>query len=197
VQHIQDNSSQGNQNWAINQSGIALGDSRVNGGNAYLATAVAGSGSTAGAGGGPVHTSGTVVDNEVTWAYIGAVNTRLYLYGYTSVATKPPYKLQGFSIGARKQDKMYVSLIDGSTQTTFSALITPDGTTSPADSKYTDITVQGYTPGDTNHPLQYDTYQQNWYLRVTAATSGDASANAATGYEGIHYHLGNETFYAN
>mgnify|MGYP003321125638 FL=1 len=196
VQKIQDNSSQGNANWAINQSGITLGDSRVNGGNAYLATAVAGSGSTAGAGGGPVHTSGTVVDNEVTWAYIGAVNTRLYLYGYTSVATKPPYKLQGFSIGARKQDKMYVSLIDGSTQTTFSALITPDGTTSPADSKYTDITVQGYTPGDTNHPLQYDTYHQNWYLRVTAATSGDSSVNGTTGYKGIHYHLGNETFYA-
>ena len=112
VQKIQDNASQGNATWAINQAGITVGDSRVNGGNAYLATAVAGSGSTAGAGGGPVHTSGTAVDNEVTWAYIGAVNTRLYLYGYTSVATKPPYKLQGFSIGARKQDFFYFCFID-------------------------------------------------------------------------------------
>jgi len=197
VQKIQDNASQGNQSWAINQSGITVGDSRINGGNAYLATSVAGSGSTAGAGGGPVHTSGVVVDNEVTWAYIGAVNTRLYLYGYTSVATKPPYKLQGFSIGARKQDKIYVSLIDGSTQATYSALITPDGTASPADSKYTDVTVQGFTPGDTNHPLQFDTYHGNWYLRVTAATSGDSTTNATTGYKGIHYHLGNESFYAN
>ena len=196
VQKIQDNASQGNASWAVNQSGIQVGDSRVNGGNAYLATAVAGSGSTAGAGAGPVHTSGTVVDNEVTWAYIGAVNTRLYLYGYTSIATKPPYKLQGFSIGARKQDKIYVSLISGSTQSTFAALVTPDGSTAPADSKYTDITTQGFTPGDTNHPLQYDTYHQNWYLRVTAATSGDASVNGTTGYEGIHYHLGNESFYA-
>jgi hypothetical protein len=196
VQKIQDNASQGNASWAVNQSGIQVGDSRINGGNAYLATAVAGSGSTAGAGAGPVHTSGTVVDNEVTWAYIGAVNTRLYLYGYTSIATKPPYKLQGFSIGARKQDKIYVSLISGSTQSTFAALITPDGTTSPADSKYTDITTQGFTPGDTNHPLQYDTYHQNWYLRVTAATSGDQNVNGTTGYEGIHYHLGNESFYA-
>ena len=197
VQKIQDNASQGNQSWAINQSGISVGDSRINGGNAYLATAVAGSGSTAGAGGGPVHTSGTAVDNEITWAYIGAVNTRLYLYGYTSIATKPPYKLQGFSIGARKQDKIYVSLIDGSVQSTYSALITPDGTASPADSKYTDVTVQGFTPGDTNHPLQFDTYHGNWYLRVTAATSGDSTTNATTGYKGIHYHLGNESFYAN
>ena len=47
---------------------------------------------------------------------------RLYLYGYTSLATKPPYKLQGFSIeSARKQDKVYVSLIDGSTQSTFAS----------------------------------------------------------------------------
>ena len=61
----------------------------------------------------------------------------LWLY---IIATKPPYKLQGFSIGARKQDKLYVSLIDGSTQSTFSALVTPDGTTSPADSAYTNIT---------------------------------------------------------
>ena len=91
---------------------------------------------------------------------------------------------------------MYVSLIDGSTQTTFAALISPDGTTSPADDKYTDITVQGFTPGDTAHPLQYDTYHQNWYLRVTAATSGDSSTNATTGYKGIHYHLGSESFYA-
>ena len=56
--------------------------------------------------------------------------------------------------------------------------------------------TQIYT-GDTNHPLQYDTYQQNWYIRVTAATSGDQNVNGTTGYKGIHYHLGNETFYAN
>ena len=53
------------------------------------------------------------------------------------------------------------------------ALISPDGSTSPADSAYTEYNTQGFTPGDVNHPLQYDTYQQNWYLRVTAATSGD------------------------
>ena len=200
VQKIQDNASQGNSAWAINQSGIVVGDSKTNGGNAYLATAVSGAGgtgSTAGAGSGPTHTSGIAVDNEVTWAYIGAVNTRLYLYGYTSVATKPPFKLQGFTIGARKQDKIYVSLIDGSSQSTYSALISPDGSTSPADDKYTDLTVQGFTPGDPNHPLQYDTYHGNWYLRVTAATSGDQNVNGTTGYKGIHYHLGNESFYAN
>ena len=52
-------------------------------------------------------------DGGVTWSYIGAVDTRLYLYGYNSEATKPPYKLQGYNLGARINDVLYVSLIDG------------------------------------------------------------------------------------
>ena len=127
---------------------------------------------------------------------MGPVNTRLYLYGYNSQATKPPYKLQGFSIGAKKQDVLYVSLISGSTTGTYAALISPDGSTSPADSVYTDVTVQSFTPGDPNHPLQFSSELGCWYVRVTAATSGSSSVSS-TGYVGIHYHLAAETFYAN
>ena len=116
------------------------------------------------------------------------------MYGYGSQATKPPFKLQGFSIGARKQDVLYVSLIAGSTQATYAALVSPDGSTTPADSAFTNVTSQGFAPGDANHPIQYDTYQNNWYVRVTAATSGASSASS-TGYEGIHHHLSTETFY--
>ena len=78
-----------------------------------------------------------------------------------------------------------------------SALISPDDSATPADSVYTDITQQQYTPGDPNHPLQYDSVLNNWYIRVTAATSGDSTVNAATGYKGIHYHIGNEGVEAN
>ena len=195
VQKTQANANSGassvNPAWAATTA-KSIGDSVVANGNTYLCTVAGSTGSTA-----PSHTSGVAADGTVTWAYTGAVDTRLYLYGYTSIATKPPYKLQGFSIGARKQDVLYVSLIEGSVQQTYAALISPDGTTSPADSKYTDITVLGYTPGDTNHPLQYDSYHQNWYLRVTAATSGDASVNGTTGYVGIHHHLSTELFYEN
>ena len=195
VQKTQANANSGassvNPAWAATTA-KSIGDSVVANGNTYLCTVAGSTGSTA-----PTHTSGVAADGTVTWAYTGAVDTRLYLYGYTSIATKPPYKLQGFSIGARKQDVLYVSLIEGSVQQTYAALISPDGTTSPADSKYTDITVQGYTPGDTNHPLQYDSYHGNWYLRVTAATSGDASVNGTTGYVGIHHHLSTELFYEN
>ena len=58
------------------------------------------------------------------------------------------------------------------------------------------MTVQSFTPGDPNHPLQFSTELGCWYVRVTAATSTSSSASATTGYAGIHYHLANESFYA-
>ena len=129
----------------------------------------------------------------------------MYLYGYTSEATVPPYKLQGFNIGARKQDVIYVSLIDSdnaSTPTTYAAKIVPSVVTDvnlptygddvTTDAAYTAITRQQYIPGDLQHPLQYDAALDNWYLRVTAATSGSSAVSADTGYAGIHEHLGDD-----
>ena len=148
----------------------------------------------------PTHTSGSATDGSVIWEYIGEADTRLYLYGYGSQATKPPFKLQGFNIGARKQDKIYVSLIDSSnasTPTIFSAQISPDGSASPVDSAYTAVTAQQFVPGDPNHPLQWDDVLNSWYLRVTASTSGSSTVQQSTGYEGIHYHLGDDAFYNN
>jgi hypothetical protein len=171
-----------------------VGKVRTHNGNAYLITTASANPATTGASG-PTHTSGIASSGQVTFAFIGAVDTRLYLYGYTSLATKPPFKLQGFSIGARKQDVLYVSLIAGSTQGTYAALVSPDGSTTPADNAYTNVTSEGFAPGDANHPIQYDSYQNNWYVRVTAATSGASSASS-TGYEGIHHHLSTEAFYA-
>ena len=156
VQKIQKNAFGGNATRTGATTNVQVGDSTTYLGNAYVATAVTGTGSVGSTP--PVHTSGIAPDGDVTWAYIGAVNTRLYLYGYTSIATKPPFKLQGFNIGARKQDVMYVSLIDGSTQVTYAALISPDGSTTPADGTYTAVTENGFSPGDANHPIQYDSY---------------------------------------
>ena len=170
-------------------------------GNAYYSEQLATSSGTVQAGStAPTHTTGTVSDGQITWEYIGPVNTRLYLYGYTSLATKPPYKLQGFNIGARKSDILYVTLIDSannSTPTTYAALLTPTGSTTPTDANYTDITTQQYIPGDPEHPLQYDAALDNWYVRVTAATSGSSTTVASTGHAGIHRHLGFDNFYTN
>ena len=196
VQKVKYNATRNNGSWAQSKNFTAGSSVLVNGQTYYT---VAG-GTTSSTGTGPSHTSGSATDGNIIWLNIGAPDTRLYLYGYTSEATKPPYKLQGFNIGARKQDKIYVSLIDSSNAsvpTIFAALISPDGSASPADSVFTDITAQQYTPGDPQHPLQFDTALNNWYLRVTAATSGSSVAPASTGYEGIHYHLGDDNFYNN
>ena len=127
-------------------------------------------------------------DGGVTWSYIGDVDTRLYLYGYNSEATKPPYKLQGYNLGARINDVLYVSLINGSTPQTYYANVTPTGSQTVADVHFTNITTQQFVPGDPNHPLQYDDELNCWYVRITSATSSNTSY-------GIHYHLGNEAFY--
>ena len=198
VQKIQYNAAAGNQTWTANSGFNAnIQHSCIYNGNAYYsAQLLAASGTVTSGTIAPTHTTGTASDGSITWSYIGPVDTRTYLYGYNSQATKPPYKLQGFNIGARKQDVLYVSLIEASATVTFAALISPDGSASPTDAKFTDITTQQFTPGDPAHPLQFDSQLNTWYVRVTAATSG-ASSVSSTGYKGIHYHLGNDSFYAN
>ena len=198
VQKIQYNAAAGNQTWTANSGFNAnIQHSCIYNGNAYYsAQLLAASGTVTSGTIAPTHTSGTASDGAITWSYIGPVDTRVYLYGYNSQATKPPYKLQGFNIGARKQDVLYVSLIESSATVTFAALISPDGSVSPTDAKFTDITTQQFTPGDPAHPLQFDSQLNTWYVRCTAATSG-ASSVSSTGYKGIHYHLGNDPFYAN
>ena len=198
VQKIQYNAAAGNQTWTASSGFNAnIQHSCIYNGNAYYsAQLLAASGTVTSGTIAPTHTSGTASDGAITWSYIGPVDTRVYLYGYNSQATKPPYKLQGFNIGARKQDVLYVSLIEASATVTFAALISPDGSVSPTDAKFTDITTQQFTPGDPAHPLQFDSQLNTWYVRCTAATSG-SSGVSSTGYKGIHYHLGNDAFYAN
>ena len=199
VQKIQYNATAGNQLWAPS-SGFAAATqfSCYYSGNAYYSAQLEAAGNTTVTCGttAPTHTSGTVSDGAITWTYVGPVDTRLYLYGYNSQATKPPYKLQGFNIGARTQDVIYVSLIESSNTVTFAALISPDGSGTPADSAYTNITTQSFVPGDPNHPLQFDSGINAWYTKVTPATSS-ASTASSTGYKGIHYHLGTDSFYSN
>ena len=186
VQKIKYNSSRtvGTQTNMGRKHHSSAGTSVIYNGNAYY-TAVGGTtGSTA-----HTHVSGSASDGGVTWSYIGAVDTRLYLYGYNSEATKPPYKLQGYNLGARINDVLYVSLINGSTPQIYYANVTPTGSSSVSDNDFTNITTQNFVPGDPNHPLQFDDQLGCWYVRITAATSSNSSY-------GVHYHLGNEAFYA-
>ena len=189
VQKIKYNSSRqvgtSKSTWSSSTT-VAANASVIYGGKAYY-TAVGGTtGSTP-----PTWDTAPLArsDGGVTWSYIGDVDTRLYLYGYNSEATKPPYKLQGYNLGARINDVLYVSLIDGSTPKTYYANVTPTGSPSVSDNDFTNITTQQFVPGDPNHPLQFDDQLNTWYVRITAATSSNATY-------GVHYHLGNEAFYA-
>ena len=88
--------------------------------------------------------------------------TKLYLYGYTNENAKPPSKIQGYTVGARRDsptepDKINVLLIasGANAPTTHTAKIDPSGPT-----------VTGSSPGDDESPIKYDPNQSNWYLQV-------------------------------
>ena len=81
-----------------------------------------------------------------------ADSSKLYLYGYTSETAKPPSKVQGYTIGARRDsvsepDKVYVLLkaSGADNPTTHYANISPAGPT-----------VTGQKPGDENSPIKWD-----------------------------------------
>ena len=92
---------------------------------------------------------------------------KLFLYGYTNQNAKPPSKIQGYTVGARRDsptlpDKVNVLLIaaGANAPTTHSAKIDPSGPT-----------VTGTSPGDDESPLKYDTNQSNWYIQVDSANN--------------------------
>ena len=93
--------------------------------------------------------------------------TKLYLYGYTNENAKPPSKIQGYTIGARRDsptlpDKINVLLVasGASNPTTHTAKIEPSGPS-----------VTGTSPGDDESPIKWDANQSNWYLQVDSANN--------------------------
>ena len=89
------------------------------------------------------------------------------MYGYTNQNAKPPSKIQGYTVGARKDsptlpDKVNVLLIaaGASAPTTHSAKIDPSGPE-----------VTGTSPGDDANPIKYDTNQSNWYIQVDSSNN--------------------------
>ena len=120
----------------------------------------------------------TIVANQAL-AGLGEVpGTRLYLYGYTTEASPPTTRVQGYTIGARQDgtgntavgDKLNCLLVaNGATEATVqTASITPYGPS-----------VSGLSAGVAGSPLQYDStlYDMNnngtadtvggWYLTVS------------------------------
>jgi len=102
---------------------------------------------------------------DITKTRTVADATRLYLYGYSSEAAPPPTKVQGYTIGARRDDaqtpdRIYVLLAatQGADPTTHFAEINPSGT---------DVT--GTNANDANSPIKWDAAESNWYIQVDSA----------------------------
>ena len=110
-----------------------------------------------------------VEEISINWVTIDITKTRsvadptkLFLYGYTVETGKPPSKIQGYTVGARRDDvntpdRVYVLLVasGASAPTTHYAEINPSGK---------DVT--GTSAGDDDSPLKWDSVNSHWYLQV-------------------------------
>ena len=110
-----------------------------------------------------------VEEISINWVTIDITKTRsvadptkLFLYGYTVETGRPPSKIQGYTVGARRDDvntpdRIYVLLIasGASEPTTHYAEINPSGP---------DVT--GTRAGDDNSPIKWDSTNNQWYIQV-------------------------------
>lgn len=121
----------------------------------------------------------------------GAVSTsetvKLYLYGYTSESSPPPYKVQGYTVGARKdedgtEDKIYLSVLNNSgvaevkSATIFESYSFQD---TLGENPVTRLVVNT-PPGSKRYdspttycgPVRWDSTVNNWYV-ITKKTGND------------------------
>jgi len=99
---------------------------------------------------------------DITRTRSQADPTKLYLYGYTTELGRPPSKIQGYTIGARRDDintpdQIFVLLLasGATTPTTHYAKINPSGPE-----------VTGTRAGDDNSPIKWDSSINQWYIQV-------------------------------
>ena len=139
----------------------------------------------------------TKVVNQSLSGSGGVVGSRLYLYGYTTEASPPATRVQGFTVGARQDgtgvnavaDKINCLLVaQGATEATIqSASISPYGPS-----------VSGLNAGVTGSPLQYDsnTYTiggvagqvGGWYLSVSAINNSIyTTLSTNTAYNNVNF----------
>jgi hypothetical protein len=112
-----------------------------------------------------------VIEVPVNWVSLDIAKTRaaanssrLYLYGYSVETAPPPSKVQGYTIGARRDsaslpDQVFVLLkaSGAADPTTHYAYINPAGPQ-----------VTGTRPNDIEglNPIKWDPAQNNWYIQV-------------------------------
>ena len=87
------------------------------------------------------------IENDVSWLSLDVAKTisvgntsKLYLYNYKSSSIKPTHQVDGYRIGARTNDNLNLTIVVGTTQTTYTSPIlmpVPSGTGVSAKKNYT------------------------------------------------------------
>ncbi len=111
---------------------------------------------------------------------------KLYLYGYNDINSPPPYKVQGYTVGARKDedgtsDKIYLSVLDnnGSAVVKSAKIYESYSFTDTLNQSTVTRLVINTPPGSKSYngvdyvgPIRWDSTAGNWYL-ITESTDND------------------------
>ena len=80
---------------------------------------------------------------------------RLYLFGFNDVGNVPPALTQGFKVGAKKDDELFLNVsVDGTTLTYSSSILMSDGATSSEKNKVLNTPSNNIFTVPTGHNLE-------------------------------------------
>jgi hypothetical protein len=136
------------------------------------------------------------IENEVTWLSLDAEKTisvattsKLYLYNYKSLDIKPAHQVDGYRIGARVDDSLNLTVVDGILQTTYTSPIlmpVPSGTGVSSKKTYT-VAKTGTQNNISNNTLELSSVHQLYNGESVRIFSDTSQAPDGISLDTVYY----------
>jgi len=135
-------------------------------------------------------------ESEVTWLSLDVAKTisigstsKLYLYNYNSSDVKPAHQVDGYRIGARVDDNLNLTVVDGTLQTTYTSPIlmpVPSGTGVSAKKTYT-VAKTGTQNNISNNTLDLSSNHQLYNGESVRIFSDTSQAPDGINIDTVYY----------
>ena len=136
------------------------------------------------------------IENEVTWLSLDVEKTKsvataskLYLYNYKSSDVKPAHQVDGYRIGARVDDNLNLTVVNGTLQTTYTSPIlmpVPSGTGVSAKKTYT-VAKTGTQNNISNNTLDLSSNHQLYNGESVRIFSDTSQAPDGISLDTVYY----------
>ena len=140
----------------------------------------------------------TVESSEETIDWIGIANTisnsetRLYLDGFENPKVKPPILTQGFRIGAKANDKLFLKL--GTNDEKFASIVMSDGENSSSLSSFREAIISSVNSGSNNFSTSTAHGFESGQKVIIISDNGDYPENIKSNTVYFIIKTGNQSF---